>query len=409
METEALVKGIADQVMKGVNARLEPIENALKQKATDNAGGIVRGAPGIVTGRKSSKHGEGADKLQGKGIEFARFAKCVALGVIAHRSPQDIAKDFGFETVAKALAESTMQDGGALVPDEYSADFIEILRARAVVRASGPTTVPMNSGSLSMGRQNSAGTASYVGENQAAAPTQQQFGALQFSAKKLMALTPISNDLLRDAAFSADALVRNDLVKVTGLREDLAFLRGDGTVGTPKGIRNIAASGNVFAATQGGAKATLDEVLGDLSKMIRLVEESNVAMVSPVWYMTPRSKWFLKTLRDNVGNFYFREELSGPNPTLLGYPVYTTTQIPQNLGGGTESEVYFGEASEQIIAENTQLVVQAFPGGAYVDSNSTVVSGISSDQTVIQVIERHDFNLRHTTSFSVLTTVKWGA
>ena len=62
--------------------------------------------------------------------------------------------------------------------------------------------------------------------------------------------------------------------------------------------------------------------------------------------------------------------------------------------------------SEAIIGENTAIEIDVFREAAYHDGSS-VQSAVSLDQTVIRLIERHDFALRHDVSGSVITTVKW--
>jgi HK97 family phage major capsid protein len=382
-----------------------------------------------------SRHGRGYDVHEGKGLDFVRFVKAHAVARTRGTDPARVAEAWGYKRVAEvieaglrggmshdaftpeqravAMTESVMADGGAIVPDEFSSEFIELLRPATVVRASGARVVPMNSGTLSMGRQNSAGTASYQGETENIAPSKLGVGQLAASAKKLTALTPISNDLIRDNAISAEALVRDDLIAVMARKEDITFIRALGTQYQPKGILYWTADTNKFDATQDGAVATVAEVTADLARLLQLVDESdvNVDLASAAgtvgWIMTPRSKWFLFGMVNEHGVPVFRDELRMGK--LWNHPVRTTTQIPNTLGSGSdESEVYFGIFDQAIIAENTNLIVDAFPGGAYHDGTS-VVSGISADQTVIRTIARHDFLVRHNNCFAVLEAVRWGA
>ncbi len=350
------------------------------------------------------------DPEKGRGLKIARYIRALAAGKGNARDAAEIVKGWdkpGDAELSKALSESILSAGGAIVPDEFVADLIELLRARAVIRASGAVVVPMNSGSMTIPKQTAAGTAAYTGENVNIASSQQVFGQIQLSAKKLAALTPVSNDLIRDATPQADVIVRDDLVAIMSLREDLAFIRDDGTANTPKGIRNFADAANIFAATQAGAIATVAEVTDDLAKMVRQLEDANIPFTRPGWLLTPRSKWFLMSRRDANSNLVFEPEMR--TGMLLGWPFRTTTQIPNNLGAGTnESEVYFVDFSQALIAENSALEVEIQPGAAYFDG-TTVISAFSQDQTVIRTIARHDFALRHPLAASVLTTVKWGA
>ncbi|KKL70473.1 hypothetical protein LCGC14_2104520, partial [marine sediment metagenome] len=84
-------------------------------------------------------------------------------------------------------------------------------------------------------------------------------------------------------------------------------------------------------------------------------------------------------------------------------------QIPNTLGGGSnESEIYFQEFTEAVIGEALGMMVEVFPGGAYNDG-SQIISGISTDETVIRLITEHDFQLRHTNTGAIVTGVLYGA
>jgi len=96
--------------------------------------------------------------------------------------------------------------------------------------------------------------------------------------------------------------------------------------------------------------------------------------------------------------------------TLLGFRYETTTQIPNNLGGGgNESEVYFVDFSSVIIAESSTLQVSVFEGGSFDDGTGNIVSGISTDQTLIRSIARHDLGCRQRgAEVSVIDEVTYG-
>ncbi len=360
------------------------------------------------TGNMDWAFSEGAVKVPEqpkKGVRAARWLRAMAAckGDTQAASKLALEKYHDVE-VSKALAESLFEGGGAIVPDEYVAEVVDLLTAQVVVRRLGAQPLPMNSGSLTMPFLSSGTSAYYVGENKNITVSEPEFGQLQLSAKKLAALVPISNDLLRDSSPAVDTIVRNDLVRTIGLREDLAFIRDDGTENKPKGMRHWAPTANVFNR----AGSTLANVISDLGKMVRLLEEADVPMTNPGWIFTPRTKWFLLTLLDSNGNKVFWDEMM--QGSLFTFPFATTTQIPNNLTSpqADTSEVYFADFASLIIGENTQLLVDVFPGGAYHDGTN-VVSGISSDQTVMRVLERHDFGARYRGKEVAVLTTDWGS
>ena len=341
-----------------------------------------------------------------KGIGMARFIRCVAAGKghidSAHRFAK---KHFGEDDrVTKALSATDFVAGGATVPPDFVEEIIEFLRPASVVRRLNPSVLPMPNGSLTMPKQTGGATAAYVGENDNIPPSEQTTGQIKLSFKKLVTLVPISNDFLRFAMPAADRMVRDDLVASMSQRSDLAFIRGDGASDTPKGIRNLAASGNVFAAN---ATINLANITVDLGKMVLALEDNDARMLRPAWMFTPRTKQYLMTIRDGNGNYVFRDEMLRGN--LWGYPFATSTQIPNTLGGGSdESEIYLVDFSEVIIGDSTNLLIDASAEAAYHDGTN-VQAAFSKDQTVIRAISEHDINLRHDFSVSVLTGVKWGA
>lgn len=339
-------------------------------------------------------------QLQERGLRAGRFLRALAAagGNASHAA--DYAKRWGDEGLSKALGESTLAGGGALVPEEVAADVIELLRARTVVRAMGAMQVPMPNGNISFPYQASGVSASYSGENQNAAVDEQTFGEIKMNAKKLTVITPISNDLLADASEAADIIVRDDMLKNAATREDIAFIRDDGTQGTPTGMRN-----QPNTTLQASAGTTVADVINDTSLAILTLEENNIAMTRPGWLMSPRSKRHLISQLDANSNRVWAAEMA--QGTFMGFPFMTTTQIPNTLNGN-ESEIYFADFASLMIGETAGITVKTVDGAAYWDGNA-MQSGLSLDQTVMSMIARHDFAARFRgDEIHVVTGVTWG-
>lgn len=311
---------------------------------------------------------------------------------------------WGDETgqIVANMEQSTNTKGGYLVDTDYSRDFIDLLRPQVVIRRLGARSVPMPDGNLTM-RKKTAGTqASYVGERVPAPTTDMQVGELTMNAKKLMALVPITNQLIRRASYGVDSLVRDDLLSSAAVKEDQQFLRGAVAAGAPTGARYLAATGNVLTMT---ASPSLVTVSSDLSRLILAVKNANLPMLSCGWVMSPTVKEFLANLRDGNGNIVYPSIEA--NNTLKGYQIGETTSVPDNLGvGGNESELYFGDWSQFLIGDTYQVALAASTEAAY-DDNGTIRAAFSNDETVIRLIEEHDTQLRYDRAVSVLTGVTW--
>lgn len=391
---------LAELIRGTVHEELEP----LRSKMTD-FGEIVHARGGDDLERHSNE----------KGIMVARVVRAVT----AARGDIRRAKEYAdrcwkgetrielMEFFEKASEAQDFDSGGFMIPSDMSDDIIDLLRPRSVMRAAGVPTVPMPRGSLTMPKQTGDISANYVGESEDITASQPTGGQILLSARKLSALVPISNDLLSySAGDSADRFIRNSIVRRIGIREDRAFTRDDGTQNTPKGIRHWAATANVFDADGTPTAATVE---AELTKMLNLLEQADVDMADPAWIMSPRSKNFLMNLREASGGNLIYPEMRNTSPSLLTFPVFVTTNIPNTLGAGSdESEIYLFNVSDSLIGEAGGLEITADSSASYIEG-STLVSAFSRDQTVIRAIMSHDFAVLHEESVSVLTAVLYGS
>ena len=110
--------------------------------------------------------------------------------------------------------------------------------------------------------------------------------------------------------------------------------------------------------------------------MMADIHTANVKFRTPFWLMHSRTFYGICAQVDTTGQpFAYNQSglLSSVGaPTLLGFPVKISTQIPINLSG-TQSELYLVEGSECVIGDVYDLELQTFDGAAYYDG-STVQS-----------------------------------
>jgi HK97 family phage major capsid protein len=340
------------------------------------------------------------------GLMHARYNK-----VSIEKAAEFISNRFGDDIVARALNSSITGEGGALIPQDFMADLIELLRALTAVRGSNPMEVGMPMGNLTIPRLAGGATASYQNELDDISISQERFDDVNFVAKKLTAMVPVSNDLIRRAPIGVEEVVRDDLVQTIARREDLAFIRGDGTDKGPTGMRSLALAANVITvAAMPAAPAPGDQVtaiLNGSSAAILALQNGMSRMIRPTWIMAPTVARFIATARDQVGNWYWKDEIE--RGMFEGYPVKLTQQIPTNLAVATYtkgSEVYFVDMADFVIADTYNVIVDASDVAAYNDGTS-MVSAFQRDQSLFRVIAEHDCNMRHLQSLVVLLTQDW--
>lgn len=352
-----------------------------------------------------------------RGIPFARIVRALAAsrGDIerAVRYSEKAWNDKMGDTITKffkekAMAAGEFAPGGFMIPEDFVADIIDMLRPRSVMRATGVATVPMPHGTLTMPRETGDIAAHYIGENRDITSSRPEGGQLVMTARKLAAVVPISNDLLTyQVGNMADNFVRRSMVRHLALREDRAFLRDQGTEFTPRGLRHWVPNAHVIPTTSANGSDTY-EVEENFRDLIEALEGSNVSMSNPAFIMSSRSKNFLMHLRHSGGgNLIYPELRDRNNPSMYGFPVFVSNNVPNNLGDqGDESEIYFFNVDDALIGEVGGLEITVDSSASYYDG-SQLQSSFSQDQTVIRAIMRHDFALMHEEAVAVMTGVKW--
>lgn len=376
-----------------------------------------------------------------KSLLLGGVAKMIGVGNGNIYNARHAAKDIYGENhpVTKALVTSSGSAGGFIVPPDVMNEIIPLLRAQAVVRSAGPRVLPMPRGTMTLPGQASAATASYGAEGARAAATGQTLNQIVASFKKLTALVPVSNDMMRYADPAVDAFVRDDLVKVIALREDLAFLLGDGTADTPRGYLSFAnswagshsgtagswsTSANSVLAVNGADPAnstggnfitsnatfTLATVGSELIGAINKLDQANVPDSKRAWFMNPRTYNYLFGVQNSLGVYVYRDELI--RGTLLGYPFFKTTQIGTSYWDAAGSNkdlsfVFLVEMTEDIILDSMQLELAVSREGSYVDANGNTRSAFQTDETLIRAIAEHDHQMRHDAAVAVIQGVRW--
>lgn len=379
------------------------------------------GSDGRITphgyGEAQSKAAESADRLKGKGFKMARFL----LGVSQIKSEgragaaEFIERRFGDKQVAKALNTTGVATGGALIPQDFSSEFIELLRAQTIFRESGPRMMTMPLGNMTIPRFAAGAIAGFQGELDDIPTSQETFDDVQLNAKKLTAAVPVSNDLIRRAPIGVEGLIRDDLVQTVARREDLANLLGDGSSGSVIGVYNQCAATAKFTVLPFAAtdNATIfNAVSSVLVGMITQLKNSMSLMIRPVWLMSVGTESFLKGLINQFGMYPYKDEMEAGK--LWGYPYKASQQLPTNVNTGTiaapinnGSYLMLVDFNDVIMAETLDIRVDVSDVAGYKDSGGNMVSTFIRDQTVFRIIEEYDIALRHQASVAVSMLPGW--
>ena len=338
-----------------------------------------------------------------KGHSFARVVRAfmAAGGDIGEAVDTAYSNGFG-DQVVRALEAGSAEGGGLLIPAPMADEVIELLRPRSVIRRAGPRTITIPAGNMQFPRIDSGSTAAYVGEGQEISVSELKTGAVNLSAKKLAALTLLSNDLLRFGINpDVDAIVLEDLLQAISQAEDVKMLFGSGADAEPMGIVNQIVASHKFNA---GA-ATLSEVRTSLRQAEEKLRSSDVPMQRPAWFMAPRTRLFLRDLNDQDDRPVFKDEIN--RGRLNDIPLFDSNNIPIDGGSGSDSQIILVDMAEVMLGQVSSVEI-ARSDAAMINVGGVSQSLFQRDRSAIRTIMRNDVVLRHNVSGAVIQQVTWG-
>jgi len=200
--------------------------------------------------------------------------------------------------LVRALA--TGGTGSSVVPKLWSSQLIDMARQTSAVGRAGATIVPMEAGTIEIGRKTGNPTASFRAENPGSAlsASDPNFDNVTLQAKTMQALVVGSIEFFQDAP-NADQLVMQALAESIADKLDLVALYGGITAGTgdidletppnPRGVLAALTANldtNVLGATEtNGTKPAVEsgfwnEVLDALFTVIEGNEEPTAILRS---------------------------------------------------------------------------------------------------------------------------------
>lgn len=365
--------------------------------------------------------GYDVDTVEGRGIALARGLRAMAIAKGDPSRAVEVVKDWQSrsrfssddmlrDVVSKGvISPATLASGGIFITPNLYGEFVEILYPKSVVRQiAGIQFDTLPSGQLKIHREAGSGiTTAWLGDSPAVPTTNASEPTVQsytMTVKTLAATAAIQNVEMRrqDAGTNIDQKILKIIQRDASNALDVAYLRYLGGSNAPKGLRGWIKSTQQIAMD---ATKSIDTISKELTKMSSDVESANVIMENGCYIMSSRSRSYLGSLRTTLGVYVF-EELRGLNPTFNGYPVYVTNNIPNNLGGGTESEIYFVDASKIIIGDGVDMQIKVITEGNYLRGGVQQSTSIN-DETAFTFMSETDLCLLYDQAGSVLTGVTY--
>ena len=299
--------------------------------------------------------------------------------------------------------EGTNTAGGYLVPEEFGTDITRLTLDYGAFRAN-TNIVPMMSDTRTDPRQTGFMTATWEGESEAGTESDITWDQVRLVAKKLKAITRITNELSADTAIAIGDQVIRDIARAFAFAEDTAGFTGTG-LATQGGITGVIqslinAAGVLTTTSAGGiviATGNLwsEIILNDFHKLVGTCP--TYARTSAKWYASPLfDNTVMQSLQTAAGGNSVADIASGGRSSFLGYPVVPVEVMP-TAEGNSEIPVLFGDLSQASklgdrMARTISTSEHATVGGENV---------WELDQLAIKGVERIDINVHDVGTTSV--------
>lgn len=248
------------------------------------------------------------------------------------------------EAERRALAEGTDSAGGFTVPEVLGSRLIDLMRANTVAIAAGAQTVPLTSDRNHIARLASDPVPAWRQENGVINESDPTFSRVTLEPKSLAVLVKVPRELLEDSLNIESELPRIMAAAMARELDRIVFI-GSGIDPEPAGLDNI--SGVLSLAHNAALTNYLPLVTARKSLM-----GQNVQRVT-AYVMHPDTEAEFGGLLDSTG-----QPLN--YPPILDRPeqmsMLTTTQLPTNLGTGTnETTIYCGDFSQLMIGLRSEI------------------------------------------------------
>lgn len=362
-------------------------------KSVDSLKGEINSLRKAVSAQKSVEKGINQSRLLRAHIEtLVKRANGVAIknNSVLDEVTEIIRKrysdsDPSFVDTVSARAKDLMAsgNGGNLIVETYAEEFLDLLWNNTILDKVGVRFMPTSTGNLTIPKILSGVAAGYVGEGGTIDTSTMTFGKIRLSVKKLMALVPISNDLLRYTSVNVDAILRDQLLKQLAQVADYAVLYGKGGEYEPRGIANTE---KVIKASGGNQATVATRAMG--LEMIKELGKRNHSLDGLYWLMG----WdtYVNLIEEKAADIGYRNpEMANGN--WLGYPFIVSNNVKKDA---THEDLFLVKFSdlEAIQGMNVEIVAST---EASIPTKNGVLSAFAQDYTFVRAIVEHDFALAH--------------
>jgi HK97 family phage major capsid protein len=341
--------------------------------------------PGYVEKREAQKAAFGKYLRYGEGRLNAKEAGSLRELILTPDSVSyDVKSGMSVEEIRHNKAvqqESSLELGGALVPEDWRANLIKRMAGTTIVRrfANQITTTrdavewPKLEGGGEL--YTSAVRVTWVDEVPSAATvaaTDFTVGTTRIPVDTVMARLDVSRNLLEDSAIDIPGLVSEQFSEAMALDEDTQFLVGNGS-GRPYGILGVR-DGAAFAPQTGiGYVASGEASVLSPDGLINLVYEPDTQYLAGAVLIGNKTAFrAIRQMKDGNSDYLWAKGIErGAPPTVLGYDYYMNQNMPSVAAGNYP--IIFGDLRGFMIVDRVGMTVERIMDTDTVGKNKVAI------------------------------------
>jgi HK97 family phage major capsid protein len=253
----------------------------------------------------------------------------------------------------KALSTTPDSEGGFLVPPQLDQHLYATLQSTSIMRSLASRR-EVSSSVLELLVDKETVDAGWVTEKQDRVETQEpHLAKVRIPVHEMYAKPRATQKLLDDALLNVEEWLSQKVSQKMAFMENSAFISGNGT-NKPKGILSYETVGkNIWewgkleeiktGATGGFMGGKGSETLQDVFFALK-----PQYLVNASWLMSRSAQAVIRKLKDTEnGRYLWEPPLAGiSTPTLLGYPVAISDDMPALVAGENSKAIVFGNFRE---------------------------------------------------------------
>lgn len=384
---EAVKKAVADITAKAENDKAENVKylEAFKEAVSKDEESFVKETPVTIVNQMI------AAAASAMGATGKSNVAQVSNEEIYNQAKKDFPYAKRLHKVLeqkKTLNAGTPSDGGFTVPLAFSGEYIDALVANTLIDKLNIRRVPLIHGNLSIPRMDTTSSVSWVGETSTGGVTQPVFGEVNMRAKKLKAITAISNTLLNESGVNLEGWIAEDLMRKTKIALDDAMINGSGSQYQPLGLKNNAGIQTLSASAL---------ALTTPNDMVALLQQANVRLENVHWLLNPIGESWIRNKAFTSGPFAWSDEMARTGK-LRGFDFHSSSTIGYDASGTPNADFWVGDFAEMMFGIARDITIEISKEGSF-QSGGQTVSAFDQDLTLIRMITECDFACRQPKAF----------